>query len=195
MNAPQRGRLILASASPRRLELLRQVGMAPAQVAPADLDETPLPRELPAAYAVRLARAKALAVAARFPDDYVLAADTVVALGRRILAKPRDAAEARSFLKLLSGRRHRVIGGVAVAGPAGKLHVRAVTSVVRFARLSGGDIERYLAQDEWRDKAGGYGIQGGAARFVSFVSGSYSNIVGLPLFETSALLTGAGYRP
>lgn len=193
--AEARGRLVLASASPRRLELLRQAGLEPAHVHPADLDETPLPRELPVACAVRLAREKAIAVAATFPGDYVLAADTVVALGRRILGKPRDVGEARSFLDRLSGRRHRVIGGVAVADPGGKVHTRVVTSIVRFARPASGDIERYLTAEEWRDKAGGYGIQGKAALFVPFISGSYSNIVGLPLYETARLLAAAGYRP
>lgn len=194
MIASAHGRLILASASPRRLELLRQVGLEPAEVRPASLDETPLPRELPAACAIRLAQEKALMVAKMFPGDYVLAADTVVAIGRCILAKPRDAVEARSFLEKLSGRRHRVIGGVAVADPGGKVHVRSVTSVVRFARLSLDEVDRYLALGEWRDKAGGYGIQGQAALFVSFISGSYSNIVGLPLRETATLLAGTGYR-
>ena len=190
--AGPRGRLILASASPRRLELLRQVGLEPAHVHPADLDETPLRRELPVAYAGRLAQERAMAVAAAFPADYVLAADTVVALGRRILGKPQDVGEARFFLERLSGRRHRVIGGVAVVDPGGKLHTRVVTSIVRFARPASGDLERYLAAEEWRDKAGGYGIQGKAALFVPFISGSYSNIVGLPLYETASLLSGAG---
>lgn len=193
--AGPRGRLILASASPRRLELLRRAGLEPAHVHPADLDETPLPRELPVAYAGRLAREKAIAVAAIFPEDFVLAADTVVALGRRILGKPRDAGEARSFIERLSGRRHRVIGGVAVIAPGGRVHTRVVTSIVRFARPARDDIERYLAAGEWRDKAGGYGIQGKAALFVPFISGSYSNIVGLPLYETARLLAGVGYRP
>ncbi|HET9149787.1 MAG TPA: nucleoside triphosphate pyrophosphatase [Alphaproteobacteria bacterium] len=193
--AEARGRLILASASPRRLELLRRAGLEPAHVHPADLDETPLPRELPVAYAGRLAREKAIAVAAIFPEDFVLAADTVVALGRRILGKPRDAGEARSFIERLSGRRHRVIGGVAVIAPGGRVHTRVVTSIVRFARPARDDIERYLAAGEWRDKAGGYGIQGKAALFVPFISGSYSNIVGLPLYETARLLAGVGYRP
>jgi septum formation protein len=193
--AEARGRLILASASPRRLELLRQAGLEPAHAHPADLDETPLPRELPVAYASRLAREKAIAVAATFPEDFVLGADTVVALGRRILGKPRDVGEARSFIERLSGRRHRVIGGVAVVAPGGKVHARVVTSIVRFARPARDDVERYLAAGEWRDKAGGYGIQGQAALFVPFISGSYSNIVGLPLYETARLLAGVGYRP
>jgi septum formation protein len=193
MTAPTGGRLILASASPRRLDLLRQIGIEPDCVAPADLDETPRSCELPADHALRLAREKAAAVASGCRGDYVLAADTVVAMGRRILGKPTDEGEARRFLNLLSGRRHRVIGGVAVVGPAGHLHARTVTSVVRFRRLSSDDVNAYLAGGEWRDKAGGYAIQGHAAVFVAFISGSYSNIVGLPLFETAQLLAGLGF--
>jgi septum formation protein len=193
MTASAGGRLILASASPRRLELLHQIGIEPERVAPADLDETPRPRELPSDHALRLAREKAAAVASGFRGDYVLAADTVVAMGRRILGKPADEGEARRFLNLLSGRRHRVIGGVAVVDPAGRLHARTVTSIVRFRRLSSDDVDAYLAGGEWRDKAGGYAIQGHAAVFVAFISGSYSNIVGLPLFETAQLLAGLGF--
>lgn len=194
MAAPKSGRLILASASPRRLELLRQIGIEPACVAPADLDETPHRRELPAVYALRVACDKAAAIACRSPGHYVLAADTVVAMGRRILGKPGDEREARAFLNHLSGRRHRVIGGVAVVDPEGRLHSRIVTSVVGFRRLTDADVASYLAGGEWRDKAGGYAIQGRAAVFVAFISGSYSNIVGLPLFETARLLAGVGYR-
>jgi septum formation protein len=193
MTVPAGGRLILASASPRRLELLRQIGIEPARIEPADLDETPAPRELPADHALRLAREKAATIASRFRGDYVLAADTVVAMGRRILGKPADEGEARAFLCLLSGRRHRVIGGVAVVDLAGRLHGRTVTSVVRFRRLSDRDVDAYLAGGEWRDKAGGYAIQGHAATFAPFISGSYSNVVGLPLFETAQLLSGLGF--
>lgn len=195
MVALDNGRLILASASPRRLDLLRQIGIEPFRIEAADLDETPGSRELPAAYAERLAREKAVAVASRFPGDAVLAADTVVAVGRRILGKPTDAGEARIFLQLLSGRRHRVVGGIAAVDSHGRVHSRVVTSVVRFRRVSESDIRAYLASGEWRDKAGGYAIQGHAAIFVAFISGSYSNIVGLPLFETAALLTGLGLQP
>jgi len=195
MVALDRGRLILASASPRRLDLLRQIGIEPFRIEAADLDETPGSRELPAAHAARLAREKAVAVASRFPGDTVLAADTVVAVGRRILGKPADAGEARKFLQLLSGRRHRVIGGIAAVDSHGRVHSRVVTSVVRFRRVSESDIRAHLASDEWRDKAGGYAIQGHAAIFVAFISGSYSNIVGLPLFETAALLAGLDFQP
>lgn len=185
--------LVLASASPRRLELLKQIGLTPDRVDPASLDETPLPRELPAAHAMRLARAKAAAVALRHPDAVVLAADTVVACGRRILPKGSDEATARRCLSILSGRRHRVIGGVAVVAPGKGVKTRLVTTIVAFKRLTDAEIAAYLASGEWRDKAGAYAIQGRAALFVRFLSGSYSNVVGLPLFETAALLQAAGY--
>ncbi|TAJ35558.1 MAG: septum formation protein Maf [Reyranella sp.] len=180
--------LILASASPRRLDLLRQVGLEPAKIDPADIDETPRAQELPRAYALRMAEAKLAAVAARHPGAIVLAADSVVVCGRRILPKAEAEAEARACLKLLSGRRHRVMGGVAAVGPAGKVRTRLVETVVRFKRLEAAEIDAYVASGEWRGKAGGYAIQGRAAAFVDFVSGSYSNVVGLPLFETVALL-------
>jgi septum formation protein len=188
------GRLVLASASPRRLDLLRQIGIEPFRVAAADIDESPFLREQPAFHAVRLACEKAAAVAPQFPGDFILAADTVVAVGRRILGKPANTNEARAFLKLLSGRRHHVIGGITVIDATGGVHTRTVTSVVRFSRLSDADIDGYLALGEWSDKAGGYAIQGRAAVFVAFISGSYSNIVGLPLHETVALLAGVGFK-
>lgn len=187
--------LVLASASPRRLELLKQIGLTPTHIEPADLDETPLPRELPAAHAVRLARAKAETVAARHPEAIVLAADTVVACGRRILPKGTDEAMARKCLALLSGRRHRVIGGVAVIAPGKGVATRLVTTTVAFKRLTDDEIAAYLASGEWQGKAGAYAIQGRAALFARFLSGSYSNVVGLPLFETAALLRAAGYPP
>ena len=187
--------LVLASASPRRLELLRQIGFEPARVDPAEIDESPLSQEAPAAHALRLAAAKARAVMPRHPGAYVLAADTVVACGRRILPKPDDEATARKCLELLSGRRHRVYSGIAFATPDGRLAVRRVDSRVAFKRLSESEIRDYLTTGEWRGKAGGYAIQGRAAAFVSWVCGSYSNIVGLPLFETAQLLSGRGYRP
>lgn len=188
-----RPRLILASASPRRLELLAQVGIAPDAVAPAEVDETPLPRELPRPCALRLADAKAGAVWAA-PEDVVLAADTVVAVGRRMLGKPADAAEAARFLALLSGRRHRVVTGVAVRR-GDRAWARAVETAVRFRRLGARDIERYLASGEWQGKAGGYAIQGRAGAFVPWIGGSYSNVVGLPLVESLSLLEAAGLRP
>ena len=187
--------LVLASASPRRLDLLRQIGFEPDRIDPAAIGESPLLRETPAAYALRLAAAKARAVMPRHPGAYVLAADTVVACGRRILPKAQDEATARTCLELLSGRRHQVHSGIAVATPEGRLALRRVDSRVAVKRLSQGEIAGYLASGEWRGKAGGYAIQGRAAAFVSWVSGSYSNIVGLPLFETAQLLSGRGYRP
>jgi len=186
--------LVLASASPRRLELLRQIGIVPDVVDPAEIDETPLPRELPAAHAMRLACAKADAVRPRHPDAFILAADTVVACGRRILGKPEDEAAARRFLELLSGRRHRVYGGVAVIAPDGRVATRRVVSQVAIKRLGGPELAAYLTTGEWRGKAGGYAIQGLAATLVSWMQGSYSNVVGLPLYETAQLLAGLGYR-
>lgn len=155
---------------------------------PADLDEAPLPHEEPRAYALRMAGAKLAAVMARHPAALVLAADSVVAVGRRILPKAETEQEARSCLALLSGRRHRVLGGLAVGAPGNKPRTRLVETAVRFKRLEAAEIDAYISSDEWRGKAGGYAIQGRAAQFVSFVSGSYSNVVGLPLFETASLL-------
>lgn len=186
--------LVLASASARRLALLAQIGIAPDEVVPAEVDETPRPRERPADYARRIAEAKAEAVASRFPGAFVLAADTVVAAGRRILPKPADEAEARRCLMLLSGRRHRVFGAVALRAPDGRQGRRLVVTAVRFKRLHAAEIAAYLACGEWRGKAGGYAIQGRAAAFVPAINGSYSNVVGLPLAETADLLAGFGYR-
>ncbi|MEJ0017312.1 MAG: Maf family nucleotide pyrophosphatase [Acetobacteraceae bacterium] len=184
--------LVLASASPRRLALLAQIGIVPDRVAAPDIDETPLADEQPRQYAVRLARAKADALAAE--TAHVLAADTVVAVGRRILPKAETEAEARRCLALLSGRRHRVMTAVVVRAPDQRRHERLVQSVVGFSRLSERQIADYLASDEWRGKAGGYAIQGRAAAFIRFLSGSYSNVVGLPLFETAQLLRGGWLR-
>jgi septum formation protein len=186
--------LVLASASPRRLVLLRQIGLEPDRIDPAEIDETPHPDELPPAYALRLAEEKARAVMPRHPGAYILAADTVVACGRRILPKASDPATARSCLELLSGRRHRVHSGIALAGPGDRLTLRRVDSQVAFKRLSEAEIAAYLCCGEWRGKAGGYAIQGRAAALIRWVQGSYSNVVGLPLFETAQLLAGSGYR-
>ena len=183
--------LVLASASPRRLDLLAQIGVVPDRVVSPEIDETPLRAELPRSYALRVARAKAAAVAA--PGCLVLAADTVVAAGRRILPKAEAEADARSCLTLLSGRRHRVLTAVVLVTPNGSRSERLVTSVVGFARLTTTMIDAYTACGEWHGKAGGYAIQGRAAAFVRFLSGSYSNVVGLPLFETAQLLRGAGW--
>ncbi len=185
-------RLVLASASPRRVALLAQIGIAADAICPADIDETPLPQEKPREHAARLARSKAEAIAE--PGAFTLAADTVVAVGRRILPKAEDETTARRCLELISGRRHRVYGGVALCTPDGAWLTRMVTTDVRFKRLDRSDIDHYLASEEWRGKAGGYAIQGRAAAFVPWIGGSYFNVVGLPLFETAALLRGAGYR-
>jgi septum formation protein len=187
--------LVLASASPRRLELLRQIGIVPDAVDPADIDETPRRGELPPGHALRLAEAKARAVAPRHPGAFVLAADTVVACGRRILPKAEDAATARACLNLLSGRRHRVYGGIALVTPAGEIALRRVMSQVGMKRLSREELDAYIDGGEWQGKAGGYAIQGGAAALIPWISGSYSNVVGLPLYETAQLLAGRGYRP
>jgi septum formation protein len=186
--------LILASASPRRLDLLRQIGIVPDAIDPADLDETPLKGELPPVHVMRLAEAKARAVASRHPGAFILAADTVVACGRRILPKAEDPATARACLAMLSGRRHRVYGGVAVIAPGGAIGLRRVLSQVGFKRLAAAEVEAYIASGEWHGKAGGYAIQGQAAALIPWMSGSYSNVVGLPLFETAQLLAGRGYR-
>ena len=185
---------ILASASPRRRELLAQIGLVPDAIAAADLDETPLKDETPANMAVRLAVAKAQAVAAATPG-YVLAADTVVCVGRRFLDKAHDAADVARCLNLLSGRGHRVYTGLAVVNPDGKLSSRLVETRLAFKRLSAAEIEDYVQCGEGVGKAGGYGIQGRAGGFVSNLVGSFTSVVGLPLYETRCLLEGAGYRP
>jgi septum formation protein len=189
-----RAPLILASASPRRLELLAQIGIVPDAVKPADIDETPRAKEPPRRLAMRLAREKAQAGAAASPDAFVLAADTVVAVGRRLMAKAETAEEARAWLQLMSGRNHKVLTGVAVAAPDGRIAARVAEARVSFKRLSPAEIEAYLAGDEWRGKAGGYGIQGAAGGFVTGIVGSYTAIVGLPLYETRCLLDGLGWR-
>ena len=186
---------MLASASPRRRALLEQIGYAPDVVEPAELDEAILPGERPEAHAARLAHAKAEAVAARHPGAFVLGADTVVACGRRILGKAETEEEARRCLSLLSGRRHRVFGGVTAIDPSGRAASRLVRTAVTFKRLSEEEIAAYLACGEWRGKAGGYAIQGRAAAYIRFVGGSYSNVVGLPLHETYRMLAGLGLRP
>ncbi|MDE0781058.1 MAG: Maf family protein [Alphaproteobacteria bacterium] len=189
-----KARLILASASPRRLDLLSQIGVVPDAVMPADIDETPGRGEVPEQLVQRLAVEKARALAAKESDAFVLAADTVVALGRRSLGKPKNVDEARQFLKMLSGRRHRVLGGVSVVTPDGQSSNRISTTLVRFKRLSESEISRYLETGEWDGKAGGYAIQGYAAAFIPAVSGSYTNVVGLDLAMTRQMLEGLGYR-
>ncbi len=198
-NESWRPRLALASASPRRLALLQQMGVEPDGLLPADLDETPQRNESPRALAVRLAneKARAGAKAAALQDDlrgaYVVAADTVVAVGRRILPKCELAEEAGACMRLLSGRNHRVFTAVTLITPKGSERRRLVDTRVRFKRLSSAEIEGYLASGEWRGKAGGYAIQGLAGAFVVKLVGSYSGVVGLPLYETAQLLSGEGY--
>ncbi|MRG70678.1 septum formation protein Maf [Alphaproteobacteria bacterium HT1-32] len=185
--------LVLASASPRRLDLLRQIGVEPTSVAPADIDEAPGKNELPLRTARRLAIEKAEAVAASHRGAYVLAADTVVACGRRNLGKPADEAEARKFLELLSGRRHRVHGGIALIGPDGRRLDRLITTQVTFKRLGVDDINWYLASGEWQGKAGGYAIQGLGGGLIRALNGSYTNVVGLSLFDIRNMLDGLGW--
>ena len=184
--------LVLASGSPRRRELLAQIGLVPDQVDPADIDETPHKDELPSAHALRLAQEKAALVAARHSGGIVLAADTVVGLGRRILPKAEDAATARRCLSLLQGRRHRVYTGFSIVGTDGRVWSRTVETAVIFRTLSDFEIESYIATGDWQGKAGGYAIQGLASLFVRQISGSYSNVVGLPLTEVGGTLRAAG---
>ena len=207
----KKSRLILASASPRRVELLKQVQILPDQIIPAYIDETPHRNELPSDYALRMAVEKAEQIVDMLTDQYadstgrtgstgpsgvyVLAGDTVVAAGRRILPKVKTEQEARGCLAILSGRRHRVYGGIALHSLNGQLRHRIVQSYVRFRRLSALDIDQYIDSGDWRGKAGGYAIQGMAARFIRDIGGSYSNIVGFSLFDVTALLNAAGYRP
>lgn len=183
--------LILASASPRRRDLLARLGIEPRAIISADIDETPLRAELPRPYAIRIAREKAIAAAD--PAAHVLSGDTVVACGRRILPKAEDEATARRCLHLLSGRRHRVFSAVCLRAPDGMLREKLSETVVRFKQLSPQEIDNYIAGGEWHGKAGGYAIQGAAEALVAWIEGSHSGIVGLPLFETRALLKAAGF--
>jgi septum formation protein len=185
-------KLILGSGSPRRLDLLAQIGVVPDDVRPPDIDETPARGELPRPYCIRMAHQKALAVRADV-DDIVLSADTTVALGRRILGKPENEAEAEAFLRALSGRRHSVITAIAVRR-GDRLWQRDVLTKVRMKSLSDAEIAAYLATDDWRGKAGGYGIQGPAGALIPWISGSFTAVVGLPLAETATLLTAAGWK-
>lgn len=185
--------LVLASASPRRIELLAQIGIVPDRIEPADIDETPLKGETPPRLAERLARTKAEVVAARSPGVVVLAADTVVAVGRRLLEKAADEIEAARFLRLLSGRNHRVFTGVAVVAD-GRTTTRVNETRVAFKTLSEAEIAAYVASGDWRGKAGGYGIQGPAGAFVRRIVGSHPSVMGLPLYEAACLLEGAGWR-
>lgn len=186
-------KLVLASASPRRVELLARLGITADAIDPAELDEAPRPGELPRPHAERLAREKCLAVAARHPGALVLAADTVVGVGRRILPKAEDEATARRCLALLSGRRHRVTTSVAIAGADGRLRQRSSETIVAFHRLAATDIDTLIAAGNWRGKAGGYALQGAAEAWVRMIIGSWSGVVGLPLAETRLLLRASGW--
>lgn len=183
--------LTLASASPRRRELLARMGLSPDAVTPADIDETPVKGELPRTYALRMGREKALAVNA---PGFVLAGDTVVAVGRRILPKTETEEEARACLELMSGRRHQVLSSVVLRAPDGRLRERLSETVVRFKRLSSAEISAYLASEDWRGKAGGYAIQGAAEGLIEWIHGSHSGVMGLPLYEARTLLKAAGFR-
>ncbi len=190
-----KSKLILASASPRRLQLLAQIGIEPDQVIPADINETPLKNEKPKDLALRLSiqKAQAIAVHAENKDSFILAADTVVASGRRLLDKPDDLAQARDYLNFLSGRRHKIFGGIALITPDGKIISRCVITTVQFKRLTNQEIEDYLATGQWEGAAGGYSIQGRAAAYVKNMQGSYSNVVGLSLYDTMNMLRGNGF--
>jgi len=193
VSAPK-GPLVLASASPRRLELLRQVGITPDHVDPADIDETPGRDETPRRLALRLAQEKTAVVAARRTGSFVLGADTLVAVGRRILNKPESEAEARAMLSLLSGRAHMVLTGLVVRAPDGRSAERVVETRVRFKRIDPQEADAFIAAGDWRDAAGGYKIHQRAGAFVTGIQGSYSSVVGLPLYETVSLLNGLGWR-
>lgn len=195
MTSKEKHRLILASASPRRLELLKQVGITPDEIIPANIDETPHKRERPQDLAKRLCLEKARAVAENHPGAFVLAADTVVGCGRRILDKAEDEAYARLCLETLSGRRHHVYGGIALITPAEHTITRCIDTIVQFKHLPEKDISTYLNSGEWQGKAGGYAIQGLAASYVKFIRGSYSNVVGLSLYDTMKMLDGSGFKP
>lgn len=186
--------LILASSSPRRRDLLASVGVIPDHIDPADIDETPLRDELPRRYATRLGLDKAAAVAPRHPGAFILAADTVVGVGRRILPKAEDVATAQSCLKLLSGRRHRVFTGIGLVTPDGRVRHKCIETAVIFKRLSQQELDWYLGTGDWQGKAGGYAIQGCAEVLIRSISGSWSNVVGLPLMETMGLLKGSGWQ-
>jgi septum formation protein len=186
-------RLILASASPRRLDLLARIGVVPDEIVPADIDERVPRGELPRDHAIRLAREKAEAIAGQRSDALILAADTVVAVGRRILPKVEDEATLRACMKLLSGRRHRVMTGVALIAPGTPLRTRLVETMIAMKALSDEEIDFYAAHGEWRGKAGGYALQGYGEVYVRHIAGSYSNVVGLPLAETRTLLKAGGY--
>ena len=194
LNEKPNQRLILASASPRRLDLLRQIGVFPDKIIPADIDEAITKSDTPRSLALRLAKSKAVKVSYNYEGYFILGADTVVSVGSRILSKPINSEQARDFLKLLSGRRSRVFGGVALLSPSHEMRHRVVETMVKFKRLSEQEINYYIASGEWEGKAGSYAIQGIASKFIPSINGSYSNIVGLPLYETAQLMFGLGFN-
>ncbi len=187
-------KLILASASPRRLDLLTRIGVTPDAVTPADIDESPHPREIPLDYARRMSAEKAATITNTHPGCFILAGDTVVAVGRRILPKTETEQEARDCLALVSGRRHRVLSAVSLVRPDGSVRHRLSETIVTFKRLEAREIDAYIASDEWRGKAGGYAIQGAAEALIRRIAGSYSGVMGLPLYEVRTLLLSGGYR-
>lgn len=189
-----KSKIILASASPRRVDLLAQIGIVPDQITPADIDETPLKGEHPKNLAKRLSIQKAQKIFEANKDAFVLAADTTVACGARLMDKPKDADDARRILNILSGRRHRVYGGICVMAPSGKMISRLCETVVITRRLSKNDIEKYIESCDWEGKAGAYAIQGVASSFIKYIAGSYSNIIGLSLYDVSRMLETAGYK-
>ena len=187
-------KLILASASPRRVQLLEQIGLTPDDIIPADIDETPQKNELPRNLAIRLSKAKAQSVASSHKDSYILAADTVVGLGRRILDKAESPADVEKYLSQLSGRRHHVYGGICIISPSGQITSRLVDTTVQFKRLTPCEIKQYIDSGEGLGKAGGYAIQGLAASYIKYMRGSYSNVVGLSLYDTMQILKGIGFN-
>lgn len=191
-NQPQTSHkdLILASASPRRVQLLEQIGITPTKIIPSDIDETPLKNELPRDLALRLATGKAQEISNNNKNSFIIAADTVVAVGRRVLPKAENKQQATECLKLLSGRRHHVYGGICIITPQGKIITRLCDTVVKFKQLTPTEIKEYIQSNEWDGKAGGYAIQGLAAAYISFLQGSYSNVVGLSLYDTMQILRG-----
>ncbi|MEE9272754.1 MAG: Maf family nucleotide pyrophosphatase [Robiginitomaculum sp.] len=197
MSSSSKSSLILASSSPRRLELLVSFGVTPDKIIPADIDESLVDGELPRPFALRMAIEKAQAIKQAIKNEtgnYILAGDTIVAMGRRIFSKPEDEAQARKFLGLMSGRSHRVYSGICVVDPMGAFQSRVVETRLKMKRLSKAELDTYIASNEWRGKAGAYGIQGVAGAYISQIIGSYSNVVGLPVYETRNLLKGAGYE-
>jgi len=186
--------LVLASASPRRVDLLKQIGFKPDIIHPADIDETPLKGELPITLVKRLAEEKAKVVVQQFPNDIIIAGDTIVVASRKILGKPADAIEARKFIDLLSGRRHQVISGLCVTS-ASKHSVRVVKTIIKFKRITEEEKDLLIESNEWQGKSGGYMIQGIASAFAQLINGSVTNVIGLPLFEANNLLRAQGLRP